>query len=206
MAERRLAEARLADGLRRGDDGRVRCAWAGGDPVSRAYHDTEWGVPEHDGRALFEQLLLEGFQAGLAWITILRKRDAFRAAFDGFAPERIARYDAAKVEALMGDAGIVRNRMKIEAAIRSARAYLEIEAAHGFARHLWSFFDGVPQHRRVTARTEVPTPSPAAVALSGDLKARGFGFCGPTIVYAFCQASGMVDDHLCGCWRHGAAR
>jgi DNA-3-methyladenine glycosylase I len=202
-----MAEATPADsGLMRGTDGRMRCAWAGLDPLYAAYHDTEWGVPEYDSRALFEKLILDGFQAGLSWITILRKRDAFRAAFDGFVPEIIVRYDEAKVEALMADAGIVRNRAKIRGTIASARAYLDIEAGLGFSKYLWSFFDGVPQRNRFETRGEVPTATPASIAMSKDLKARGFTFCGPTIIYAFCQATGMVDDHLCGCWRHGKAK
>ena len=199
-----MSDAPLANGLLRGADGRVRCAWAGLDPLYAAYHDTEWGVPEYDGRALFEKLILDGFQAGLSWITILRKRPAFRAAFDDFSPQRIARFDEAKVDALMADPGIVRNRAKIRGTIVSARRYLEIERETGFSNYLWSFFDGKPQRNRFVTRAEVPTSTPVSIALAKDLKARGFAFCGPTIVYAFCQAVGMVDDHLCGCWRHGA--
>jgi DNA-3-methyladenine glycosylase I len=184
------------------DDGLSRCGWPGTDPLYVAYHDEEWGVPEHDSRALFEKLLLDGFQAGLSWITILRKRDAFRRAFDGFDPERIARFDAARVAALMADAGIVRNRAKIEAAVTSARAFLAVEAEQGFSDYLWGFVDGRPIVNRFTALEDVPASTPLAETVSKDLKARGFRFCGPTIVYAFMQAVGMVNDHLVGCHRY----
>ncbi len=183
-------------------DGRHRCHWAGLDPLYVAYHDTEWGVPERDSRALFEKLILDGFQAGLSWITILRKRDAFRAGFDDFDPHKIVRYTQTKVEALMNDAGIVRNRAKIEGTIASARAYLAIEEREGFSNYLWRFFDGVPQDNRLRTRADIPTQSATSLAISKDLKAKGFAFCGPTIVYAFCQATGMVNDHLVGCFRH----
>jgi DNA-3-methyladenine glycosylase I len=177
------------------DDGLSRCGWPGTDPLYVAYHDEEWGVPEHDSRALFEKLLLDGFQAGLSWITILRKRDAFRRAFDGFDPERIASYDDARIAALMADAGIVRNRAKIEAAVTSARAYLALQAGQEFSDYLWGFVDGRPVINRFTALEEVPAATPLAETVSKDLKARGFRFCGPTIVYAFMQAVGMVNDH-----------
>jgi DNA-3-methyladenine glycosylase I len=183
------------------DDGRHRCPWATRDPLYVAYHDEEWGVPERDSRALYEKLVLDGFQAGLSWITILRKRDAFRAAFDGFDPARIARYNAKKVERLMQDAGIVRNRAKIEGAIASARAYLEVE--QGFSKYLWDFVDGKPIRNNFRHIGEVPAETELSRKISKDLKTRGFKFCGPTIVYAFMQAIGMVDDHLVGCWRHG---
>lgn len=185
-------------------DGLTRCSWPGIDPLYVAYHDEEWGVPETDSRALFEKLLLDGFQAGLSWITILRKRDAFRRAFEGFDPERIARFDEAKCAALMQDAGIVRNRSKIEAAVGSARAYLALEEKTGFAAHLWGFVDGVPVQNRWRTGHEVPVDSAQAHAISRDLKARGFKFVGPTIVYAFMQAVGMVNDHAVGCHRHEA--
>jgi DNA-3-methyladenine glycosylase I len=184
------------------DDGLSRCGWPGTDPLYVAYHDEEWGVPEHDSRALFEKLLLDGFQAGLSWITILRKRDAFRLAFDGFDPERIARYDDARVAALMADAGIVRNRAKIEAAVTSARAFLALQDTQEFSDYLWGFLDGRPVINRFTALKQVPAATPLAATVSKDLKARGFRFCGPTIVYAFMQAVGMVNDHLVGCHRH----
>ncbi len=180
-----------------------RCPWCGDDPLYVAYHDEEWGVPEWDSRALFEKLLLDGFQAGLSWITILRKRDNFRAAFDGFAPEKMARYTDKKLEKLMGDPGIVRNRAKIEASRTNARAYLEIETEPGaFARYLWDFFDGAPLQNSFVSMAEVPAETPLSKTISKDLKARGFKFCGPTIVYAFAQAVGMVNDHLVSCPQH----
>jgi DNA-3-methyladenine glycosylase I len=184
-------------------DGLRRCPWAGQDPLYVAYHDDEWGVPEHDDRALFEKLVLDGFQAGLSWITILRKRDNFRRAFDGFEPATIARYNARKVAALMNDAGIVRNRAKIEGTVASARAFLDImEKGPGFSALLWDFVDGRPQinHRRRIA--DVPAETPLSRAVSKELAGRGFKFVGPTIVYAFMQAVGMVNDHLVTCHRH----
>lgn len=182
-----------------------RCPWPGTDPLYVAYHDDEWGVPERDDRALYEKLVLDGFQAGLAWITILRKRDAFREAFEGFQPEKIARYDAKKVEALMQDAGIVRNRMKIEGAIRSAQSWLDMmESGPGFSAYLWDFVDGKPIVNRYKSMGEVPAETPLSRTMSKDLKARGFKFCGPTIVYAFMQATGLVNDHLTSCHRHKA--
>ncbi len=182
-----------------------RCPWPGTDPLYVAYHDEEWGVPERDDRALYEKLVLDGFQAGLSWITILRKREAFRRAFDDFAPEKIARYSTKKVEALMQDAGIVRNRMKIEGAIASARAWLEImEQDAGFGPYLWDFIGGKPIVNRHKRMADIPAETELSRALSKDLKARGFKFCGPTIIYAFMQATGMVNDHLTGCVRHAA--
>jgi DNA-3-methyladenine glycosylase I len=184
-------------------DGLHRCPWAQRDPLYVAYHDTEWGVPEFDDRALYEKLMLDGFQAGLSWITILRKRDNFRRAFDGFAPEVIAGYGKRKVTALMNDAGIVRNRAKIEGAILSARGYLDVmEKGPGFATLLWNFVDGEPQvnHRRTLA--EIPAETPVSRAVSKELASRGFKFVGPTIVYAFMQAVGMVNDHLVKCHWH----
>jgi len=182
-----------------------RCPWPGTDPLYIAYHDEEWGVPERDDRALYEKLVLDGFQAGLSWITILRKRDAFRRAFDGFAPETIARYSGKKIEALMQDAGIVRNRMKIEGAVSSARAWLEImERGPGFAALLWDFVEGKPIDNRSRAMSDIPAETELSRKISKDLKSRGFKFCGPTIVYAFMQATGMVNDHLTACHRHAA--
>ena len=182
-----------------------RCPWPGIDPLYVAYHDEEWGVPERDDRALYEKLVLDGFQAGLSWITILRKREAFRRAFDGFAPEKIARYSGKKVEALMQDQGIVRNRMKIEGAVASARAWLEImEADAGFGSYLWDFVDGKPIVNRYRALAQIPAETELSRAISKDLKTRGFKFCGPTIVYAFMQATGMANDHLTSCPRHAA--
>ncbi|MGD1017031.1 MAG: DNA-3-methyladenine glycosylase I [Roseiarcus sp.] len=188
-----------ADGLR-------RCPWPGLDPLYLAYHDEEWGAPEWDDRALFEKLALDGFQAGLSWLTILRKREAFRAAFDGFAPEKIVRYDAAKIAALMGNPGIVRNRAKIEATIALARIALDLGERGGLARHLWGFVDGRPiQHARC-ATSEIPAETDVSRAIAKDLRQRGGNFVGPTIVYAFMQATGMVNDHLVACWRHDACR
>ena len=180
-------------------DGRARCPWAGRDPLYVAYHDSEWGKPERDGRALFEKLVLDGFQAGLSWITILRKRDAFRDAFDSFDPYRMARFDDKRVEQLMRNNGIVRNRAKIEGAILSARAWTEIESTTGFSTYLWSFVDNEPIVNAFQRMSETPTQTPLSVKIANDLKTRGFRFCGPTIVYAFMQAVGMVDDHLIDC-------
>lgn len=181
-----------------------RCDWCGDDPLYVAYHDTEWGVPDTDARALWEKLILDGFQAGLAWITILRKRDAFRAAFDAFDPERVARYGEADIARLVADAGIVRHRGKIEATIGNARAYLEIEAREGFAPFLWKFYDGTPRQNNWSRMADVPAETAESRAMSRALKAEGFKFCGPTIVYAFSQACGLVNDHLTGCQRHVA--
>jgi DNA-3-methyladenine glycosylase I len=181
----------------------VRCAWPGVDPLYCAYHDQEWGVPEFDDRALFEKLVLDGFQAGLSWITILRKRENFRRAFDGFAPEKIARYTPKKLEKLMGDAGIVRNRQKIEGTVASARAWLDaMEKGPGFSPLLWGFVDGRPKVNRFRSTKQVPAETPISRAMSKELAGRGFKFCGPTIVYAFMQATGMVNDHLVTCHRH----
>ena len=184
-------------------DGLVRCPWPKTDPLYVAYHDDEWGVPERCSRALFEKLLLDGFQAGLSWITILRKRENFRRAFDGFEPARIARYTPKKIERLMQDAGIVRNRMKIEGAVASARAYLDVmEKGPGFSALLWGFLDGEPKVNRFRSVKQVPAETPVSKAMSKELAARGFKFVGPTIVYAFMQATGMVNDHLVDCYRH----
>jgi DNA-3-methyladenine glycosylase I len=186
-------------------DNLPRCAWPKTDPLYVAYHDHEWGVPEFNDRALYEKLVLDGFQAGLAWITILRKRDNFRSAFDSFAPEKIARYDRRKTAALMRDAGIVRNRMKIEGAVASARAYLEImEKGPGFSNLLWNFLDGRPKINRFRSPAQVPAETALSKIIAKELSARGFRFCGPTIVYAFMQATGMVNDHLIKCHRHEA--
>jgi DNA-3-methyladenine glycosylase I len=176
-----------------------RCEWAGSDPLMQAYHDEEWGVPERDGRALWEKLMLDGFQAGLAWITVLRKRDAFRAGFAGFDPERVAAFGEADVERLLADAGIIRSRAKIEATIGNARAYLEMAAAgEEFAAFCWDFVDGEPL--RGDGR-QVPTKTPLSETVSKELKARGFKFVGPTIVYAWMEAVGMVNDHSRRCFR-----
>ncbi|SNX68592.1 DNA-3-methyladenine glycosylase I [Cereibacter ovatus] len=180
----------------------IRCAWCGSDPLYVAYHDCEWGMPERDPRALWEKLMLDGFQAGLSWITILRKREAFRAAFAGFDPAIIARWGEPEVARLLTDAGIVRHRGKIEATIGNARAFLAIEERESFSDFLWRHVDGRPVQNRFAAMSEIPTESAAARALSKDLKAHGFRFCGPTITYAFMQATGMVNDHLVTCMAH----
>jgi DNA-3-methyladenine glycosylase I len=186
-------------------DGLQRCTWPGEDPLYVAYHDEEWGVPEYDDRALFEKLVLDGFQAGLSWITILRKRDNFRRAFDGFEPAKIARYTPNKVERLMQDAGIVRNRMKIEGTVLSARAWLDImEKGPGFSTLLWDYVDGRPKINQLRSTSQIQAETELSRKISKDLKARGFKFCGPTIVYAFMQAVGMVNDHLVTCHRHAA--
>jgi DNA-3-methyladenine glycosylase I len=186
-------------------DGLHRCPWPKNDTLYVAYHDEEWGVPELDDRALYEKLVLDGFQAGLSWITILRKRENFRRAFDGFDPHKIARYTPRRVEKLMQDAGIVRNRMKIEGAVLSARAWLDVmEKGPGFATLLWNFLDGKPKVNRFRTTAQVPAETEISRAMSKELAARGFKFCGPTIVYAFMQAVGMVNDHLMKCHRHAA--
>ncbi len=180
-----------------------RCPWVSADPLEIAYHDEEWGIPCHDDRDLFERLLLEGFQAGLSWLTILRKRDNFRRAFDGFDPVRIAAYGPADRERLLDDTGIVRNRLKVEAAIRNAQGFLAVQAETGsFDRYVWSFVDGAPLRRpRPRTLAEVPVTTAESDALSKDLKRRGFTFVGSTICYAFMQSVGMVDDHVVGCFR-----
>jgi DNA-3-methyladenine glycosylase I len=184
-------------------DGLIRCPWPKQDPLYVAYHDEEWGVPEFDDRALYEKLMLDGFQAGLAWITILRKRDNFRRAFDGFDPEKIARYPKRKIERLMKDAGIVRNRAKIEGAVLSARGYLDImENGAGFSNFLWDFLDGKPKQNAFKRPGQIPAQTELSHKMSKELAARGFKFVGPTIVYAFMQAVGMVNDHLANCHRH----
>jgi DNA-3-methyladenine glycosylase I len=181
----------------------TRCSWPKEDALYVAYHDTEWGVPEYDDRALFEKLILDGFQAGLSWITILRKRDNFRRAFDGFLPDKIARYRPAKIERLMADAGIVRNRAKIEGTVLSARAWLDVmEKGPGFSKLLWDFVDGRPKENRYKSTAQIPDQTPVSRAMSKELARRGFKFCGPTIVYAFMQATGMVNDHLVSCHWH----
>jgi DNA-3-methyladenine glycosylase I len=180
-----------------------RCPWSGDDPLMIAYHDQEWGVPLHDDRALFEFLILEGAQAGLSWRTILRKRTAYQRAFDRFDPRKVARYDKRKVAALLADAGIVRNRAKIDSAIKNARAFLEVQAEFGsFAAYQWRFVDGRPLQNRRRAIRDIPARSAQSDAMSADLKHRGFSFVGTTIIYAHMQAVGMVNDHLLDCFRH----
>jgi DNA-3-methyladenine glycosylase I len=180
-----------------------RCAWAGSDPLYLRYHDEEWGVPVHDDRRLFEMLLLEGAQAGLSWITILRKRPAYRKAFDRFDPKKVARYDARKRRALLADAGIVRNRLKIDAAITNARAFLEVREEFGsFDSYVWRFVGGQPKVNHPRTVSDVPPKSAESDALSRDLQSRGFRFVGSTICYAFMQAVGLVNDHVTSCHRY----
>ena len=180
-----------------------RCAWPGSDPLYIAYHDQEWGVPERDSRALWEKLVLDGFQAGLSWITILRKREAFRSAFASFDPAAVARFGDGDVERLLSDAAIVRSRAKIEAAIDGARAYLAMrEAGEPFGEFVWSFVANTPLQNAWTAQTPPPAQTPLSLELSRALKSRGFRFVGPVIVYAWMQASGLVNDHLASCHRH----
>lgn len=180
-----------------------RCAWAGPEQIYKDYHDHEWGVPEYDSRALWEKLILDGFQAGLSWITILKKRDNFRAAFADFQPAVIAGWGEAEVQRLLGDAGIIRHRGKIEAAITNARAWLAIEEKGGFDRFLWDYTGGRPIQNRWNTQAEVPAQTPLSQRISKDLRKAGFRFCGPTIVYAFMEAVGMVNDHVVTCPRHG---
>jgi DNA-3-methyladenine glycosylase I len=186
-------------------DDRARCAWAGTDPLYRAYHDLEWGVPLHDDRRLFELLCLEGAQAGLSWITILRKRGNYRRAFDRFDPKKIAAYRAAKIRALLADPGIVRNRLKVEGVVRNARAYLALRAELGsFDGFLWSFVGGEPRQNTRQRMKDVPPRTADSDALSRALQTRGFTFVGSTICYAFMQAAGLVNDHVVDCFRHRA--
>jgi DNA-3-methyladenine glycosylase I len=179
-----------------------RCGWAGPEQIYLDYHDTEWGVPERGSRALWEKLVLDGFQAGLSWITILKKRDNFRAAFAGFDPDVIAGWGEAEVDRLLADPGIVRHRGKIEATIGNARAWQRIEARGGFDAFLWDYVDGAPIQNRWSSMAEVPGFTPLSQRVSKDLQTAGFRFCGPTIVYAFMQACGLVNDHLVTCPRH----
>lgn len=182
---------------------RIRCDWCGTDPLYVQYHDTEWGVPEYDDRQLFAKLILDGTQAGLSWITILKKREAYWEAFDQFDAEKIARYDDRKVEALLQNTGIVRNRLKVQSAIKNARGYLDImETEDSFSKYLWNFVDGNPIQNTWQSMQDVPAQTEESVAMSKALKKRGFNFVGPTIVYAFMQAVGMVNDHLVGCFRY----
>jgi len=181
---------------------RTRCAWAQ-DELSIRYHDTEWGVPTHDDRKLFEFLILEGAQAGLSWDTILKKRENYRSAFDGFDPEKIARYGHKKLNALMGDPGIIRNRLKIASAVKNARAFLRVQRQFGsFDAYIWQFVGGKPVRNRWRLLKQVPARTPQSDVMSKDLKKRGFSFVGSTICYAFMQAMGLVNDHVIGCFRH----
>jgi DNA-3-methyladenine glycosylase I len=180
-----------------------RCPWAGADPLYIDYHDREWGVPLHDERRLFEMLVLEGAQAGLSWITILRKRDHYRKAFDGFDAARVARYSQARVERLLGNPGIIRNRLKIQSAVTNARAFLAVQDEFGsFDAYVWRFVGGTPIVNSWTSMREVPPRTPESDAMSKDMRQRGFTFVGPTICYAHMQATGMVNDHLVSCFRY----
>ncbi|MEE4188874.1 MAG: DNA-3-methyladenine glycosylase I [Roseobacter sp.] len=179
-----------------------RCAWAGPEQIYLDYHDTEWGVPEYDSRALWEKLILDGFQAGLSWITILKKRENFRTAFAQFDPVVISNWGDHQVDALLRNAGIIRHRGKIEATITNARVWQRIEAREGFDRFLWKYVDGKPLQNAFITQKDVPTQTSLSARISKDLKAEGFLFCGPTIVYAFMEAVGMVNDHLVTCHRH----
>ena len=180
----------------------TRCHWAGDDPLYIRYHDEEWGVPQTNDIKLFEKIVLEGFQAGLSWITILRKREHFREVFDGFEPERIVRYTDKKIAALMADPGIVRNRLKIEATIDNARAYLKLAETDSLARLLWDIAGGKPQQNALTGKGDMQAETATSKAMSKTLKARGFRFVGPTTMYAFMQSVGMVNDHFVACHRH----
>jgi DNA-3-methyladenine glycosylase I len=185
-------------------DGNLRCAWCSADPLYVAYHDEEWGRPVRDERHLFEMLCLEGAQAGLSWITVLRKRDTYRLAFDDFDPERIARYDAAKRRRLLRDPGIIRNKLKVDAVIENARAFLELKSSRlSFSDYLWQFTDGKVLRRRPLYLNQIPPSTELSAAMSRDLKKRGFRFVGSTICYAFMQAVGIVDDHQRNCWVAG---
>jgi DNA-3-methyladenine glycosylase I len=182
---------------------RNRCGWCGEDPLYVAYHDNEWGVPVYDDRTLFEFLILEGAQAGLSWSTILKKRDGYREAFDGFDPEKVARYDDRQTAELLANPGIVRNRLKVASTVNNARAFLEVQNERGsFSDYIWSFVDGRPIQNSWRSLAEIPAKTPLAESISKDLKKRGFRFVGPTIVYAHMQATGMVNDHIVDCFRY----
>lgn len=183
-----------------------RCAWCGTDPLYVAYHDQEWGVPERDPRALWEKLVLDGFQAGLSWITILRKRDSFRETFEGFDPERVARWGEAEIASALQNPGIIRHRGKIEATVKGARLFLEIESTEGFTPFIWSFTEGRSVQNNFTAMSQVPAKTPASESMSKALKKRGFNFCGPVITYAFMQACGLVNDHMTSCPCHARVK
>ena len=181
----------------------TRCSWCGDDPLYVAYHDEDWGVPVDDDRTLFEFLILEGAQAGLSWSTILKKREGYRAAFDGFDPATVARFDERKTAELLADAGIVRNRLKVASAVSNAQAFLAVQEEYGsFSNYIWAFVDGAPIQNQWRTLAEIPAKTPLAETISKDLKKRGFRFVGPTIIYAHMQATGMVNDHLVGCFRY----
>lgn len=181
----------------------ARCPWGTADPLYVAYHDEEWGVPEHDDHRLFEMLILEGAQAGLSWLTVLKRREGYRRAFDGFDPALVARYDDAKIAALLADPGIIRNKLKVHAAVQNARSFLAVQNVFGsFDAYIWQFVGGAPRQNGFVELREIPAETPEARAMSKDLLARGFKFAGPTICYAFMQACGLVNDHLVTCFRY----
>ena len=183
-------------------DGKIRCGWSVGDPLYEKYHDEEWGVPCHDDRRWFEKITLEGAQAGLSWITVLRKREAYRAAFDNFDVQKVARYDDAKIESLLQNTGLIRNRLKMKAAVKNANAFIRVQEEFGsFDTYIWRFTNGetIVNHRETLS--DIPAVTPEAEAMSKDLKKRGFRFVGSTICYAFMQSAGLVDDHIAGCFR-----
>lgn len=183
---------------------KTRCEWAGSDPLYIAYHDTEWGVPVHDDRKIFEMIVLEGAQAGLNWLTVLKKRENYRQAFDNFDPAIVAQYQEKKIQELLNDAGIIRNRLKIRAAVQNAKAFLEVQNEFGsFDAYVWRFVDGKPKKNAWRSLKELPAQTPESEAMSKDLKKRGFNFVGPTICYAHMQATGMVNDHIVSCYRYG---
>ncbi len=187
------------------NEGIKRCVWPGTDPLYIAYHDAEWGVPEYDSRALYEKLVLDGFQAGLSWITILRKRENFRKAFHGFDPQKIARYGKRDFDRLMKNEGIIRSNAKIKAAIKGAQLWLDIEEKEpgGFTELIWKHVDGKPKINKYKTNGQIPAKTKMSEGLAKELKQRGFNFCGPVIIYAFAQAIGMVNDHIVSCHRHG---
>lgn len=181
----------------------IRCEWGSGDPLMQKYHDEEWGVPKHDDRRLFEDLVLDGAQAGLSWLTILRKRENYREAFDNFDPIKVAVYDEAKIEELLGNAGIIRNRQKINSAIKNAKAFLKVQEEFGtFDAYIWGFVNGKPIQNTWQSMSEIPAKTELSDTISKDLKKRGFNFVGPTIIYAFMQAVGIVNDHTYNCFRY----
>jgi DNA-3-methyladenine glycosylase I len=185
----------------------IRCEWAGDEPSYVAYHDQEWGVPIYDDRQFFELLILEGAQAGLSWLTILRKRAAYREAFEDFSPEKVAAFDETRLEALLYNPGIVRNRLKLRSAVENARAFLVVQDEFGsFARYVWAFVGGRPVQNEWESLGEIPTQTPESIAFSKDLRRRGFRFVGPTIMYAFMQSAGLVNDHIRSCFRYQAVR
>jgi DNA-3-methyladenine glycosylase I len=182
---------------------KIRCEWTGDEPIMVSYHDDEWGVPKHNDNRLFEDLILDGAQAGLSWMTILRKRENYRLAFDNFDPAKVAAYDEAKIKELLGNPGIVRNRQKVNSAVKNARAFMKVQEEFGtFDAYIWGFADGKPIQNQWKSMSELPAKSDLSEMMSKDLKNRGFNFVGPTIIYAFLQAVGLINDHVVGCFRY----